>query len=78
MASPVATRRGAWQKIPKALRTQLRERHDKPRKPSEGIVDSQSVKVANQGRVRGYDVGKKVSGRKRHLLVDTLGLVLLV
>lgn len=41
-------------------------------------MDSQSVKVADQGGLRGYDAGKKVSGRKRHLLVATLDLVLLV
>jgi putative transposase len=45
---------------------------------STGIVDSQSVKVADQRGIRGYDAGKKISGRKRHLLVDTLGLVLAV
>jgi len=41
-------------------------------------VDSQSVKTANHGGVRGYDAGKRVVGRKRHLLVDSLGLILLV
>nr|WP_309400990.1 IS5 family transposase [Cerasicoccus maritimus] len=40
-------------------------------------MDSQSVKTANHGGIRGYDAGKRVLGRKRHLLVDTLGLVLL-
>jgi len=44
---------------------------------SAGIVDSQSVKVADQGGARGDDAGKKIKGRKRHLLVDTLGLIVL-
>jgi putative transposase len=46
--------------------------------PTAAILDSQSVKVSNHGGVRGYDAGKKIVGRKRHLLVDTLGLILAV
>ena len=44
--------------------------------PSAAILDSQSVKTTTVGGVRGYDGAKKLSGRKRHLLVDTLGMVL--
>jgi putative transposase len=44
--------------------------------PTAGIVDSQSVKTTESGGPRGYDAGKKINGRKRHVLVDTLGLLL--
>ena len=44
--------------------------------PTAGIVDSQSVRTSESGGPRGYDAGKKINGRKRHILVDTLGLLL--
>ncbi len=69
---------GHWRAIHDVLRALLRERNGKQRQPTAAILDSQSVKVADQAGPRGYDAGKKVSGRKRHLLVDTLGLVLKV
>lgn len=48
----------------------------KKKAPTAAILDSQTVKMADQPGERGYDAGKKVAGRKRHLLVDTLGLIL--
>jgi putative transposase len=66
---------GTWAKVNDALRTQVRHRAKKEKSPSLGIIDTQSVKTTEQGGPRGKDPHKKVNGRKRHLLVDTLGLV---
>ena len=43
--------------------------------PSAGVIDSQSVKTTESGGIRGYDAGKKIKGRKRHIVTDTLGLM---
>jgi putative transposase len=68
---------GTWERMNRAIRERLRARIGRNSEPSAGIVDTQSTKTTGVGgEERGYDGGKKVKGRKRHLLVDTEGFVL--
>jgi putative transposase len=67
---------GTWQSIHEALRDILRRRLGRKNSPSAAIIDSQTVKTSEVCGQPGYDAGKKINGRKRHIVVDTLGLIL--
>jgi putative transposase len=69
---------GTWQKILDALRGQIRTEAGRDETPSAGCIDSQTTKSTEVGGVAGYDGGKKIKGRKKHIVVDTLGLLLAV
>jgi putative transposase len=66
---------GTWERVHAILRERVRRHLGRESTPSAAIMDSQSVKTPERGGPHGYDGAKKLSGRKRHLLVDTLGLV---
>lgn len=69
---------GIWEKLTDTLRAELRLERGREPEPSAGILDSQSVATGPASGAIGYDAGKKVKGRKRHLVVDTQGTVLAV
>ncbi len=69
---------GTWYRIHETLRSELRENKGRHKHPTAGSLDSQSVKTTSVPSARGFDAGKKINGTKRHILVDTLGLMLAV
>jgi len=68
---------GKWEELNRVIREAVREKEGRKPQASAMIIDSQSAKSAEGGEKRGFDGGKKVSGRKRNLIVDTLGLLVL-
>ena len=72
------TRSGVWARVNATLVAQVRTRQGRAAQPSAAISESQSVKTSEGGEARGVDVYKQTAGRKRHIVVDTLGLLLRV
>ena len=69
---------GTWDTVHDRLRAQVRVAAGRDPEPTAAVLDAQSIKSSEGGEARGFDIGKKTTGRKRHLVVDTLGLLLVV
>jgi putative transposase len=67
---------GTWRRVNTALRKLDRQKRGRNEDPTAGVIDTQSVKTTEAGGERGYDANKKINGRKRHIVVDTLGNLL--
>lgn len=67
---------GIWERVHHTLRTKVRQADGRQPASTAAILDSQTIKLGDQGGVRGYDAGRKTAGRKRHFLVDVPGLLL--
>jgi putative transposase len=67
-----------WQRLHDTMRAEVRRGVGRHKHPTAGCLDSQSVKTTQVAGVRGFDAAKNIKGRKRHLLVDTLGLLLTI
>ncbi|MEU0837380.1 IS5 family transposase, partial [Streptomyces sp. NPDC005969] len=71
-------RDGTWDRVHDELRRRVRIGAGRDPEPSAAVIDAQSIKTSEGGEARGFDAGKRTTGRKRHVIVDTMGLLLVV